>query len=111
MPSDRLKAFEFKSAFLYKSSQAQIALINANKEISLNKWNVALNTITLINTKNLPYPIFGIGRNSNGDNGQRKLVVDRQLVVPVLQQASAKYTWTHLEIVAVQTPNTAITFT
>ncbi|AAF84775.1 hypothetical protein [Xylella fastidiosa] len=65
MPSDRLKAFEFKSAFLYKSSQAQIALINANKEISLNKWNVALNTITLINTKNLPYPIFGIGRNSN----------------------------------------------
>lgn len=82
MPSDRLKAFEFKSAFLYKSSQAQIALINANKEISLNKWNVALNTITLINTKNLPYPIFGIGRNSNGDNGQRKLVVDRQLVVP-----------------------------
>ncbi|ALR06385.1 hypothetical protein XFHB_05505 [Xylella fastidiosa] len=65
LPSDRLKAFEFKSAFLYESSQAQIALINANKEICLNKWNVALNAITLINTKNLPYPIFGLGKNSN----------------------------------------------
>ncbi|ADN63844.1 hypothetical protein XFLM_09815 [Xylella fastidiosa subsp. fastidiosa GB514] len=48
---------------------------------------------------------------AQGDNGQRKIAVDRQLVVPVLQQASAKYTWTHLEIVAVQTPNTAIAFT
>lgn len=58
LPSDRLKVFEFKSTFLYKSSQAQIALINANKEISPNKWNVALNAITLINTKIFPILYF-----------------------------------------------------
>ena len=65
LPSDRLKAYEFRKAYFYKNTQQQITLLNADKEIILHKWNVALKAVNLINIKNHPYPLFGLGKNSN----------------------------------------------
>lgn len=63
--SDRLKVYEFRKAYFYKNTQQQITLLHANKEVILRKWNVALKTVNLINIKKLPYPLFGLGKNSN----------------------------------------------
>jgi hypothetical protein len=63
--SDRLKAYEFSSAYLYASTQSQVALFEADEDAVFHLWKKALAAVELINTKNLPYPILGLGKNSN----------------------------------------------
>lgn len=65
LPSDRLKVYEFSSPYLYAKAQPQITLFSADRESVMTHWQAALRAMDVINKKNLPYPVLGLGKNSN----------------------------------------------
>ena len=67
MPSDRLKVYSETEAgvFFYNPSQSQQTLYEGSYESVMDKYNKGYEAGKKINDQNLPYPFFGLGKNSN----------------------------------------------
>jgi hypothetical protein len=64
-PPDRLQCHFFDRRYLYEQNQAQACLINGSHEELKKRIDAAREAGRLINEQNLPYPLFGVGKNSN----------------------------------------------
>ncbi|WP_230479391.1 hypothetical protein [Kingella kingae] len=67
LPSDRLKVYSETEAggFFYNPSQRQQTLYEGSYESVMDKYNKGYEAGKKINDQNLPYPFFGLGKNSN----------------------------------------------
>ena len=67
LPSDRLKVYSEIEAgvFFYNPSQSQQTLYEGSYESVMDKYNKGYEAGKKINDQNLPYPFFGLGKNSN----------------------------------------------
>ncbi|AZY52246.1 hypothetical protein ACLQ9F_11860 [Bordetella avium] len=65
LPSDQLKVYEFSRPYLYRSIQRQVIIFSGESIEVERRWLALRDGLHAINTLNLPYPILGLGRNSN----------------------------------------------
>ena len=65
--SDRLRVYNEKEAgvFYYNSSQNQQVVFEGSYQEVMNKFNLGYEIGQEINKRNIPYPLLGMGKNSN----------------------------------------------
>ncbi|UOO86090.1 hypothetical protein [Neisseria arctica] len=67
LPSDRLRVYNEKEVegFYYNSSQNQQVVFEGSYQEVMSKFNLGYAIGQEINNRNIPYPILGLGENSN----------------------------------------------
>ena len=65
LPSDRLKVYQFSTAYLYRHQQPRVVLYKGSRLEVQRRWAAALRGKDAVNARGLAYPLFGLGRNSN----------------------------------------------